>query len=285
MKRILFPTEFSPNAVHNFYYALDWAKKFNADLVVMHALKQSEGDRTGQKSWEEIGEEFKDKMKNFVATNLSPAYHAVNIEYEIEIGFPVESIERQVSENNIDMIVMGMEAHKTALEAYFSSVAMDIISTVQVPVLLIPNTSKFEVISNMTYTFNFEFEELGAILNLLQFNEITQSTLTCLHVLESDENKQEMQYKFDAAFALFKNHKRYGDNVHLRMTSGIFEQIIDSIVKEESVDMLVMLSNRRDFTARFMEPSTASKVARKMDIPVLILKHDYFFKNHIQGSL
>ena len=64
-----------------------------------------------------------------------------------------------------------------------------------------------------------------------------------------------------------------------------FEEIIDFLTTEKEMDLLVMLSHKRNFKTRFMEPSTASKVTRKMNIPVLILKEEYIFTPQKGGKL
>ncbi len=284
MKKILFPLAFSDNAIHNFNYALDWAKKFKATLVVMHALGISEADRSGTKDWNEIGSAMMDKMIKFVEENQPPTYQSVKISYTVQIGFPVNAIESIIAEEKIDLVVMGMRAHPTAVEAYFSSVAMDLISRVDIPVLLIPDTNKFEKIKNMTYTFNFEFKELSVIMKLLKWCKATKTTLKALHILESDENLELMEFQLETIKTLFKQNKKYGELINFDMSAGKLEELIMFLSNEEDMDLLVMLSHKRNFKFRFMEPSTASKVARRMDIPVLILKESYIFTTQFEGK-
>ena len=285
MKKILFPLAFSANAKQNFLYALDWAKKFDATLVVMHALGISKVDKSGVNDWNELGSEIMNKMMEFVEENQTRKFQAVNIEYTVQIGFPVNAIELVIEEEEIDMVVMGMRTHPTALEAYFSSVAMELISRVSIPVLLIPDSNKFEEIKNMTYTFNFDFKELVVIHKLLVWCKKTKTALNCLHVLEADEELDVKEFEILTIKEIFKQNKNFGEMIKFDMTCGKFEEIIDFLTTEKEMDLLVMLSHKRNFKTRFMEPSTASKVTRKMNIPVLILKEEYIFTPQKGGKL
>ena len=79
MNKILFPLEYSANARNNFLYALDWAKKIKASLLVMHALGSSNSNRAGEKEWNEEGKEAMDKLIDFVEENSPRKYQSVNI--------------------------------------------------------------------------------------------------------------------------------------------------------------------------------------------------------------
>lgn len=281
MKKILFPLAFSPSAKQYFLYALDWAKKFNATLVVMHALGVSDTGPKGEKGWNEVGSEMMDKMMDFVIENSTKNFQDVKIQYIVQIGFPTNAIEAVTAGEDIDMIIMGMRAHATAVEAYFSSVAMNIISSVEVPVLLIPDTNKFDEIKNMTYTFNLEVKELPVILKIAEWAKKTKAILNLIHILENKENQDIKEVEFLALQSIFKGNRRLNELIDFKLSVGNFKEKIEDLSKELEMDLIVMLSHKRNFKTRYLMPSTASKVARTMDIPVLILKESYFFKQNI----
>ena len=198
MKKILFPLAHSENAKTNFLYALDWAAQFKTSLVILHALGISDAQKSDEKDWNEIGSKCMDDMIDFVDMHCTPQYSHVKIEYVVPVGFPTESIVSAIKEEEIGLVIMGMRAHKTALGAYLSSVALDVLSRVDIPVLLIPDGHRFAPVNNMTYTFDLQFKELVVIEKLIQWCKMLEARLHCLHILEDDEDHDVMERKFSA---------------------------------------------------------------------------------------
>ena len=279
MKKILFPIAFSPNVVQNYLYALDWAKKSKATLVIMHALGYSKEDRSEIKNWEEVGSESIDLMVIFTKDNTPDEYKSVKLKYNVQIGLPVASILKIVEQEKIGLVVMGMDVDSSGVETSFSRVAMDTISRVEVPFLLIPKTNKFEEIKRMVYTFDFEFRELVILQKLMKLGGNTNTDLTCLHILESDEDMEIMDRQYEAVVSIFKNHKKFGNRIDFQMTVGTFDEMVDRWIDREKMDIMVMLSSKINFQTRFTDLITTNKISRKTEIPILVFKEAIFSKS------
>ena len=273
MKKILFPLAFSENAPNIFLFALDWAAKFDASIVVMHSLGLSKIQKEGTKNWDELTRKTMLKMEEFVKENTPSAYQSIQVTYVLPIGFAATEIENVAKTEEIDLIVMGMKAHRTAISSYFSSVAIEVVSWTNIPVLLIPETTAFLEIKNMVYTFDLQLKELAIIQQLLKWVKQLEANLSCLHVVESNEQLSEKEIEMAAVSSLFYHHKKHQDRISFYLTEGNFERVVKHTSVNHGMDLLVMLSHHRNFKTRWVQPSTAIKIVRSVEVPILSLIH------------
>ncbi len=271
MKKILFPTDLSPHAKTVFEYALAIAKKTDASITLFSAHGRPNIALEDIEVQEERGETVIKNLRKFVADHLPDSYKDIEFEYEARIAYPGEGIVKAALETEPDLIVMGMRDRTNDIGARFGSSAFDTIREVKCPVLAIPPAMDFVPIKNLVYAVDFEFEDLPVINNLLQWGQVLQTDVHILHVFERGEQEQVVKDKMSVLSGAYFDNPR----LHFDLLKGKFQEVIDDYLEEKAAGALVMLSHRRRFLERVFLPSKTIKMARKLNLPLLVYKARY----------
>lgn len=275
MKKILFPTEFSNHATEAFKYAVEIAFFFQARLIVMHALGKPDSKLGTDGVLEKIIDRSTDKMIEFVQGNLPELYNKVQIDYIAKTGLPGTSILEVALDEGADLIVMGMTGKTDAIETIFGSTALEILTKADCPVLTIPSSAKFEGIDNLVYTTNFEFRDLEAINYLQKWSKAFDAPIHCLHVVESDESEMIVAKNMNTLKQTYTGRNL----LKFDMVKGDFQDQIERFAKAKKADIVAMMSHKRSFIARLIEKSAVKGIARRISIPVLVMKDNAYELN------
>lgn len=278
MKKILFPTEFSRNAPDVFRYASELAYFFNARLVVMHAFNQPEIKLHSKAELEKMANESSNRLIEFVSTYLPVDYQNIKIDYVTKSGFASKSILETALEEDINLIVMSMTNKINVLDSFLGTATLDVLKKSDCPVLMVPPGVRFEGIDNMVYTTNFEFRDLGAIQYLKKWSKVFEASIHCLHVIEDQESEWKGIKNMNILKAMYKRHKR----ILFDMKSGDFQQEIEQFAKIKRADIIAMISHKRSFISRLIDKSDVNEVARRTQIPLLVIKDNAY---EIDGDL
>ena len=96
MKKILVPTDFSPNAEKALNYAVQFAKKTNGELLLIHSVKSD--------NYEQDIKNAEDRLE-IIGKTITES-EGVKIDTKVYFGPTENSIRNATSENNIDMVIM-----------------------------------------------------------------------------------------------------------------------------------------------------------------------------------
>lgn len=273
MKKILFATEFSDHAPTVFTYAVELAYFFKAKLVMMHAFGKPEVRATSQKNLTDKADAVVDKLIELADNHISEEYKKeITIDYHAKVGFPAEAILEIALEEEADLIVIGMTGKTNALGTIFGSTAQAILSRADCQVLAIPAKAQFEGIDNIAFTTNFEFMDFEAIHYLRKWSETFEAPIHCLHIVEKNENETGALRKMMVIRETFKNDPM----VECDIRRGDFVQGIEKFARSKKADVVAMLSHKRNFIARITENSTVQGVAKRINLPLLVIKDNAF---------
>lgn len=142
-KRILVCTDFSENSIPAREYAVDYARAFNASLLVLHIVNSS---RLGYPAFEagvpfdlqgvllNIQEEVRKAFEE-VKQDLSAQIESVST--HSRVGVPASEITKFAEENAIDLIVMGTHGWTGFRHLILGSTAANVVRTAKCPVLTV----------------------------------------------------------------------------------------------------------------------------------------------------
>ena len=194
VKKILFPTDFSPCARFAAGNALSLAKKLNADLYILHASLMFESDPNNPDKQLETGE-----LKNEIMTDPEP-YVSRRIDdllktYDVEArthkvqvrGFTeVSAIMEWAKENEPDLIVMGTHGRRGFKRWLLGSVAEEIIRAATCPVITIKEHWVGDMSQVNTILAPLDFSEASrpAVRQALAMAKIFSARVHLLHVIQ-----------------------------------------------------------------------------------------------------
>ncbi len=126
IKKILVPTDFSEGSLHSIQYAVEFADKFDAQILLLHVLEIPPGLTTEavihpnpdekmltlQEYLDQISKKKFDQLQDYLKSrNVDASSHTAT-------GVPHEAIVQVAQENDVDMIVMGTHG-RTGLKHFF----------------------------------------------------------------------------------------------------------------------------------------------------------------------
>jgi nucleotide-binding universal stress UspA family protein/mono/diheme cytochrome c family protein len=180
MKRILVPLDFSGNSARALDYAHALAKKFDADLHLVHVcevptmLTESIGSyAVAYTDWSQrLGEDAERELGK-----LGPRLADVRVSTEVLFGNPARAIVTAARTNDADLIVMGTHGHGPLTHVVMGNVAERVVRTADCPVLTVrgPLTEKEKVFERATPTTAIALAVFVAALVLIPVNAAAQS--------------------------------------------------------------------------------------------------------------
>ena len=155
IKRILYATDLSDNSTYAFGYAINLAKKFNAEITILHVIdimmgisvnmvgvyfNEKQLEENLQKRISHVTEEIKNRLKKFINDKVVDNPESVDKVASIEVcqGYPADEILKKVDDLHCDLIVMGTHGKGIVGQAFFGSVAKRVLRRVRKPVFIIP---------------------------------------------------------------------------------------------------------------------------------------------------
>jgi len=155
IQKILYATDLSENSAYAFRYAINSAKKHDADIIILHVLEKIPpfaralvDSQLGEEQRKEIFDEkvthtmdrIRERLKIFCDRELRDDPECVDKVVSIEVceGYPVEEILRKADELDCDAIIMGTHGKGIISHTFLGSVAEKVLRRVRKPVFIIP---------------------------------------------------------------------------------------------------------------------------------------------------
>ncbi len=152
IKKILYATDLTKNSAYAFYFAVDTAKKHDAEIVILHTIEplreSAFGTATGkaEHSQHEISKEvIRNRIQKFcekVEEKSSLACVMLVTKILVQVGYPPEEILKAADEEACDLIVLGSHGKGVLRQAFLGSVSSSVLARARKPVFIIPLPSE-----------------------------------------------------------------------------------------------------------------------------------------------
>ena len=265
MKRILFPTEFSPHAPQIFQYALAIADVYRAEIHILNALNlelypQNDTNTT----FEEEADRTMDKLLEFKQLHQPKEMGHVPVKYITEIGFAADVILRVAEREEMDLIVMGSQGNTRDSGKQLGGAAGSVIGQANCPVLFIPPTAVYKGFQRMACTTNFSFQDLIVFATLKNWAKKFKSKVEALHVIEDRDQLPSIQKKLDLLKDLFENY------FHFVLQAGDVTENIEDYVAFNQPDILAMVHRQQSFLYKLIAGDVTETIANEITVPLLV---------------
>ena len=151
MKKILLPTDFSANAQTALNAALSTAKKFDSDLYILNTYNINVGHYG---FFDQLEDKVKDASKNEMTklkeSVLASGFPEDKLHLFSEHGILTDIVKKMNKQFDFDLLIMGTKGASGVEEVLIGSRTADVVSSIQVPVLVVPENStnfNFDVIT------------------------------------------------------------------------------------------------------------------------------------------
>ena len=274
MKKILFPTDFSEVADNAFIHALEFAKVVQGEIVLLHTFELPVYDNQFfPENYNVIFDSlqlsefnmFKKEIPKLRAIAEKRKLDKIKMSHRLMDGNLIYNIKRAIKEEKIDFVVMGT-AGASGWEAFFLGTNTgSVLTAVDVPVLSIPMEAKFKKIVTIGFTTRYRDKDKKALKDVLMIAKKMKAKIRCLYVKTSNSDVSEATIKqWEKEFE--------GEPVVFSVipSDDVKETIVDFVLFKD-IDILAMLTYKRNFFVELFKPSLTQKFAISSDIPIMAM--------------
>ncbi len=279
MKKILVPTDFSPNAHKALDFAVQIAKKGKARIILIHAcdlLNLTFKDSLGLKK------EYNNKIIKDANEKLSLCQESIKKEEKVVIqtklykGLVTDTILHAAKMHMPDLIVMGTLGSAGAKERIFGSKTAGVIRKTNVPVFAVPLLSEWTDPSNILLAMNSFIEgKLNVIRPVIELARLFKAQLSVVKFSDTTAVSPHKQMIIDLTGHSYVRKlqsviKRLRCSfVHLKGHN--FEKSIEKYISKNNIDIVTMITHKRSFLKSLLHSSKTKKMSYHSNIPMLAL--------------
>ncbi len=271
MKKILFSTEFSDHAPIVFRYALELANVYDATIILGSGYGKPE---TGTSIQDDTDREraLRSKLEKFAKHNTPDDFRKINMEIATELDYPASALLTIAQEHRVDMVVISMTGRSIEPDQHFSDITTTILRRAQCPVLAIPYDIPFLGFKKIVFSTDFQYNDLIAMNLLVRWSEDFDSTIT---ILRASGKKGGSEVEREKLLAMREAYREKDTLIEIEIINGERpRKAILDYVHDNEADLLVMTTNHRSYFWSVLEGSTTRRIARRIRIPLLVIKDD-----------
>jgi nucleotide-binding universal stress UspA family protein len=271
MKKFLVPVDFSPTSVNAAEYAVALTNQIpGAELILYNVYNPislaslTERDEKSRKI-------ITDHELKEIQESLKPTGNQ-KISTDSESGFFVDSLEKYVLSNHIDMVIMGITGSSRIAQVFMGTNTLNVIRHINCPVLIVPPAAKFSNLRHALFTSDFKdvarttpFTSLKAILNIWK-PKLSILNVDSEHYIElTDEFKIEKEAMED------KLGSYHPDFSFLRAYD--FLDGINRFVEAREIDVIITVPKKHGFLSQLFKTSHTKKLAYHSHVPIFALSN------------
>jgi nucleotide-binding universal stress UspA family protein len=284
--KILFPTDFSETANHALRHALGLVEQQNAELIVQHVVDDYFGPHTHWASLFDV-HELQKELDFHIETEMQkevPRSTGMKLRPIISKGKPELEIVKLAEKEKPDLIVMGPAK---------SAVTNRVMGQAKQPVLAVPLRSgpmRPDGVHRILVTTDFSDGSKRVLEYAFDLKDQTGSELYLLYVIETgaamyfgvqqgtflEGRKDTIAKMSEWAQNMLLNvtPQKYvkDSSVHRLVRVGAAADVISTVAKEFDVDVVVVGTREHGAAHQYLIGSTADKILRKVDAPVLTVR-------------
>ena len=273
MKRILVPTDFSKHAEYALKVAAQFAKKYNAEIYLLHLLDLPHQSNDAISHGHDIPEImfFKNAMTQKMDDLLDEDYlENIEVSKILQIGQAFDGIMKVINNNEIDLIVMGSHGASGVKEMFVGSNAEKVVRNSNVPVLVIKDEKPNFNIEDFVFASDFSEEIKKPFENVVKFANELGATLHLVNVntpnnFRSTRAAQKLMDDFASQFPI----NNYVTHIY---NDANIEAGVLHIASDLNADLIGMCTHGRKGLAHFLNGSISESLVNHAKKPVITFK-------------
>lgn len=274
MKKILFPTDFSEVANNAFIHALEFAKIVKGEVVLLHTFELPVYDNQFfPENYNVIFDSlqlsefdmFKEEIPKLRKIAEERNLDKIKMTHRLMDGNLIYNIKRAIKEEKINFVVMGTSG-ASGWEAFFLGTNTgSVISAIDVPVMSVPMDAKYTKVETIGFTTRYRDKDKKALKEVLNIARKMNAKVRCLYVKTSNSDVPEITMKqWETEF------KEEPVIFSVIPSDDVKATIIDFVLFKD-IDLLAMMTYKRNFFVELFNPSLTQKFANDFDIPILAI--------------
>jgi nucleotide-binding universal stress UspA family protein len=279
MKKILVPTDFSKPAQIAVDVAADIAKKSNAEVILLHVIEEAsstsfnivgEVSADSAADWDDkiftmkLIERAKKQMAKIVEDTKAAG---VKVRQELRMGTPFHGMRAIITEQKVDLVVMGTAGHSKLEEMIIGSNTEKVVRHSNCPVLTVHKKPAKSDFKNIVYATGMSKDEEVFSRIIRRTQQVYDSTVHLVRInTPGNFQRDTVVKKYMNDFAKKLQLKNYTINVFNDLTE---EEGIVYFADSINADMIAMATHGRTGFAHVLAGSIAEDVVTHSKRPVL----------------
>ena len=273
MKKFLVPTDFSDTSKNAARYAVELAQDDPNTTIILYNLYDKIAPGSDGTPLTESDEDRK-KVLHQALANLEIELHeisTVRIQYVAEEGSSlVESVERYVRYNGIDVVIMGITGATRLEQIFMGSNALNMARQGVCPVIIVPPNAVFKKIENVLLAS--DFKNVKNTTPVAQIKKILDIFKPNLHIVNVDsEHYVELTEEYRAERAwMARMFEEYNPEFYfIRMYD--FLDAISNFTTDHQIDLIITVPRKHSFLTGLYKTSHTKKLAYHSHVPVVAI--------------
>lgn len=274
MNTILVPIDFSETSDNALLYAVNLANHLSSNIVLLHvsAIPVYNNEYnvvayTVNDSIADSNASLKEKAELLKKDNALIG----EVEYFTEVGDFKDTTLSYISNKNIDLVVMGITGHDSAIgKVLFGSNAVSISRESNIPVFIISKDHQYKKIKSIAYASEYDshITEQTGLIQIKNIASMFGASLSVLHVIPDNHLINEVESATD----LFVEQKleQTSHKTYILSEDKASTALLD-FIKTHDVDVIVLEQKKHSFLHNLIYPSTTKEIAFSSPIPVLTI--------------
>lgn len=279
MKKILIPTDFSDNARDALAYVLEFVKKEEAEIHILHVVYPimiTVGDVSvlDVKSINRLVSQAEDSMK--ALKMFSEEYFDVEninniiLTTHVKTGDVVNEIRRTARKSKVDLIIMGTQGKgHSYLDKLLGTVTTKMIEQTPCPMILIPKEYVYQTIDNVIFSTNLDHGDPYELNKALKILEPHSPLVKVLYIRKND------QVSNDSSIIEFEKYVvGHTSSIKTEFSSELgpdIEEAILSSATKNNAELIIMHRSRKSFFKRLFGGSHTKRMLSRIEIPLMII--------------
>jgi nucleotide-binding universal stress UspA family protein len=282
MKKILAPTDFSPNSSTSFIYAYLFAstRKMNIDLLHL-VVPQTEtadfpmvsGHLTTNKA--EIANEVMSNWHESIIKQieLKKGSYVPEVKTFVKVDYPVHGIKNFAEEGDYELVICGNRGEDIgAVDKIFGTVSEGLAQDPSCPILFIPEDYVYESIDFLGYGSSLSPSDPYELWRALELFAPEVPLTRFYHI--SSKSTEKIEKKKDELEKYLYNHNDSLQIIFYDVNSDEIDESLLEMIENYDLDVLVMTRRKQNFLERIFSKSHTASMLRKIDIPLLVMNQE-----------
>jgi nucleotide-binding universal stress UspA family protein len=270
MKRILVPCDFSVTARQAYTFALDIAKKTDAEVFVLNAIDipMPEAYSSGvpayltQDGWDRLTRDAKEefqKMKN-------EHRHQSDVTFRIVMGPATTGILDFIEDNQIDLVIMGTKGVSGFDEVMIGSNTEKVVRYSKVPVFVVKKAVNLSSIRSIVVPTTLELNQTVFINKIKELQKLFDAILR-LVVINTPGNTKKIHDERAELRDFIEHYKLEKYLFNIKEAESV-EKGIFHFVAETQSDMIAMGTHSRKGLSHLFMGSITEDLVNHIDCPI-----------------
>lgn len=288
-KKILIPVDFSDYSIHACELGFNFAKDVDAEIVVLHAffapffpntisLNETFNYPIADEETSVLllakAQEDLNKFESFIKEKIQKKeWPDITFSCILRDGLPEEEITNYCNQEKPEMVIMGTRGKNQKDADLIGSVTAEVIETVKVPLLAIPEKTPFQHLSDIkkiAFGTSFEQKDLTAVDKLFQIFKPYKIEYYLFHLTHRPDVWNEIKLAGIKEYFI-KQYPGIPINYEI-IDANDFILNLEKFVRDNSIDIISLSTYRRNLFARIFNPSIARKMLFHTDTPLLAIR-------------